>query len=121
LKNLFKILFFTTLIVVSYLAFSPYIQDYPKIFLISDKLNHFLAFITLTTLLLLAYPIKRYVAGLMMLSYGATVELIQAFLPYRSAEALDLIVDILAILSALALYSFLKTFRGSVEEAFLDG
>ena len=60
----------------------------------SDKLNHFLAFLVLAIALRGAFPTLRAIgaAGLCV-AYGALIEIVQAFLTYRSAEWGDLAAD----------------------------
>jgi hypothetical protein len=61
-----------------------------------DKSNHLLVFSVLTILGLRAYSQARIVgAGLLL--YGIGIELLQAFLPYRSSEWSDVVADGLGI------------------------
>ena len=85
----------------------------------SDKLLHFLAFYTLAFLLDFAFPKSRFgvLKIIILIGYGGLIEVVQSFLPYRSAELADLITDIIGI-SAYALtipilrrFSFIQQYR----------
>ena len=97
-------LFWSALALITFLALMPWTQELPRPFQWSDKLNHFAAFVVLVWSLKAAYPLKNWQAWLWMLVYGAAIESIQSFLPWRSAEWADLAVDALAALTGLLLY-----------------
>jgi VanZ family protein len=99
-----KALFLSVLAGITLLALMPWSGALPGPFHWSDKLNHFAAFVLLTLLLLNAYRIDRLRSVLWMILYGAVIEGIQAFLPWRSAEWSDLAVDALAALSGVWLW-----------------
>ena len=65
----------------------------------SDKELHFLAFCTLAVLLDFAFPRSRF--GLFkilpLIGYGILIEIVQSYLPYRSAELADVFADIVGI------------------------
>lgn len=70
----------------------PYVQH-------SDKLNHMMAFFILAGLTKGAMPTKRLgLRWLVLLSYALLIELIQSFLPYRFADTLDFVADVIGIL-----------------------
>jgi VanZ family protein len=111
-KRYYKIVFLITTLVVFYLAItasdtswlnSPY----------EDKINHFMAFFTLSLLLNRASsrPMARIRNVIALLSFGIFIEYVQSFLPYRDASMLDVLADLCGILlfqSALTLYRFTK-------------
>ena len=66
-----------------------------------DKLLHFSAFLILTFFMDLSIkkPLLLSKAALFFLiSYAFLIELVQYFLPYRSAEVFDFVLDLLGIL-----------------------
>ena len=78
-----------------------------------DKLEHLLAFgafvwVIELALLELGTRRRRTLAVLVSCSCGLVLELVQSALPHRSAEALDLVADVLGALIAAAL-SFLAS------------
>ncbi len=63
----------------------------------ADKIQHFVAFAAVSFLFRLAYPQnpgKAYFAAFIL---GGAVELVQAMIPWRSAEWLDLLADSMGI------------------------
>jgi len=65
----------------------------------SDKGLHCLAFCTFAFLLDFAFPRSRF--GLFkilpLIGYGILIEIVQSYLPYRSAELADVFADIVGI------------------------
>ncbi len=109
-----KFIFWSIFIVVTLLAIIPTYEPLPEVVSLSDKLNHFAAFITLFTLHTLAYPtVSLQNRGLWLLFYGIGIEGIQSFLPTRSASIEDIAVDALAILAAMAMQTLLLRLRPS--------
>lgn len=108
----FKVAFFITGVAVFYLAIMP--SHSLKIDLgLWDKLNHFLAFFTLSVLLnrsSSSYE-KRFRNVMSLITFGIFIELSQAFTSYRSSSVYDLLADIIAIFTFQLLYSFYKYFR----------
>lgn len=100
----FRIAFAATLVVVSYLAFTP--AEHKVSHLVSDKLNHMAAFLVLAALLDFSLPRVEFTvakAGA-LLGYGLLIEIVQYFLPFRQFSLLDLAVDALG----LAAYALLR-------------
>jgi VanZ family protein len=64
-----------------------------------DKILHFLAFGALALLLDYSFSRNRFgaVKIISLILYGLALEVVQSFLPYRSASAADLFADILGI------------------------
>lgn len=77
----------------------------------NDKTEHFLAFAFLGLLARLGWPHLSYgkVWLPLLALYGAAIEVIQSFLPYRSAEFLDFLADFFGIVLVWWL-SLLKRF-----------
>ena len=88
---------------MSYNAFAPPEQVTAPA--LSDVVLHTGAFIVLTGLLLAAYPrLRQELSALLLLFYGAGIEVVQAQLPLRSAEWQDFAVDLFGILAGLLIY-----------------
>ncbi len=111
--------FWFPLLVCTYLALVPEPPDNP-VFRTSDVILHAAAFTYLTFALVLTgttrtvsgqdVPFNRGIAikaFLVMLGYGVLLELVQSFIPERSAELKDLAVDGLGIAAGLLLASAL--------------
>jgi VanZ family protein len=93
-----RALLFVLIAVVSYLALSP--KPPPGVDLGWDKLNHALAFTTLAFAASLGQPGPLrtrlvWLAGL--LAFGGLIEILQLFVPGRSAEWADLLADAVGI------------------------
>jgi VanZ family protein len=58
-----------------------------------DKANHALAFAVLAMLGCWSYPGRAAAVLLGLFAYGGLIELLQALVPYRTAESLDLLAD----------------------------
>jgi VanZ family protein len=70
----------------------------------SDKLNHWLAFFLWA--ILLRYSFKESYWGIFFYSvfFGAFIEILQYFLPYRTAEYGDFVADIFGALCGMFIY-----------------
>jgi VanZ family protein len=92
-RLLFRIALMITLLAITYLAFTR--PDHPVVPNISDKLNHLLAFYVLAFLLDFSFPSSELGAGkfFVLLVYGLFIEVVQFFLPDRTASLLDLLAD----------------------------
>lgn len=100
----FRLVFWTALIVCTYLALSPSPPQLP-VFKLGDVVLHGAAFVVLSVGLLLAYPRRRrWEAFWLLLCYGAGIELVQSLEPERTAEFKDLAVDVIGIVCGLALH-----------------
>lgn len=80
-------------------------QGAPMPLPISDVLLHAFAFTYLTAALGLVHypPARRWPVALWMLCYGVALEVLQSFIPERSAEVKDVIVDAVGIVLGLGL------------------
>lgn len=65
----------------------------------NDKLNHFLAFAVMAFLLDRSWRLPLLLQLLALLGFGIMIELVQSELPYRSADGLDLLADLVGALS----------------------
>ena len=97
--NLYRTIFITLVILISYLAFIPSSggSDVPYF----DKVVHFLAFFILMFFLDLSTtrPLEVHfglISCLFLFALG--IEIVQYNLPYRSAELFDFLADLLGML-----------------------
>ena len=106
--------FFLPLLVCTYLALIPDTPD-NAVFRLGDVLLHAAAFTYLTFALCLmliadsreAFPAPAVRVFLLMLGYGIFLEVAQGFIPERSAELKDLVVDTFGIVLGLMLAALL--------------
>lgn len=82
-----------------------------------DKVLHFFAFGALAFLVDFAFPRSRFgaVKIILLILYGLAIEVVQSFLPYRSASAADLLTDIGGICTyalSIPLLKRLQMYRG---------
>jgi len=110
-----RTIFWVAMGAITFLALMPWSQELPKPFRIWDKLNHFAAFVTLSWLLLLAYRPATWITIGSLTLYGAIIEGIQYFLPWRSADWTDLATDALAAATGVLLWRLLM--RGALRDA----
>ena len=68
-----------------------------------DKLNHVAAFAALAVTASLGFARAWARVGVSLLAYGALIEVVQAFIPNRSADWDDLLADAIGIALGLAL------------------
>jgi VanZ family protein len=94
-RTLFKVLFLTALVVGTVLALIPSSGMGVKHL---DKVQHALAFFSLAALLDMA-SLRRFWQWKvpLLLGYGAMIEVLQAFLPWRSFSVADWFADALGI------------------------
>ncbi len=108
-KAFFKTTFLLTTVAVFYLAVTA---NAPSLFdgNYEDKFNHLTAFFTLS--LLLNRSSSQYDARIhnvtALLLFGIFIELVQYFIPYRDASALDVVADLTGI---LLFQTLLNTYR----------
>jgi len=111
-KFYFKSIFFVAAFTIFYLALAPSESIWLD-FGLGDKFNHFLAFFTLSLLLnrsSSSYE-KRLRNVIALFLFGVLIEIVQAFVAYRSASTHDLLADLLGILTFQALYSLYRWIR----------
>lgn len=106
--SLYRWGFAIALTAITYLALAP--QDFPATEGVSDKLNHFAAFLTLSWLADFSWPgssfnLKKISA---LLGYGILLEIIQWTLPHRMFSLLDIGADLLGIAAYIGLVTLLK-------------
>lgn len=79
----------------------------------NDKVQHIVAFVTLSVLASLAYPKAGLVRiGLLLSFYGAAIEVLQAIpVLHRDSSFWDWVADTVAVVGALALVHVFLRFR----------
>ncbi len=80
------ILYSAIILIISIIPTSSAVGGY-------DKLKHFLAFFLFVILLRYSWKINFLVSIIITVAFGGFIELIQAFIPYRSCDILDLAAD----------------------------
>lgn len=104
--NLFRCLLLGYLVLLFFLATKSGLNFPVQVW---DKLKHAGAFFVLSTLMLPAFPrlslTKRCVFAL---AFGALIELVQYFLPYRQANGLDLLANAVGMVAFESFYAIGK-------------
>ncbi|OGW36449.1 MAG: hypothetical protein A2010_17185 [Nitrospirae bacterium GWD2_57_9] len=100
--NLYRTLLVLALAAISYLATTREVAIMEDM---NDKVSHMLAFFVLSLLVDGSWPTLRFGAAKVfsLFGYGLFIEIVQHFLPRRSASLLDLAADGAAILLYLSL------------------
>ncbi|MEO5331780.1 MAG: VanZ family protein [Magnetococcus sp. YQC-5] len=102
-NNICKLIFWSCLIVVNLLAILPG-EKIPNIFIFNiwDKGQHFIAFFILALLGSWIFPWRTLNLVIFLLLFGAGIECMQYFIPWRTAELFDFLADMLGILAGVA-------------------
>lgn len=106
-RLLFKFILVISLIIISALAFMKGVDSPLK----NDKLEHFAAFASLA---FIAHHATRAGFGaqlFLLLGYGAWIELVQYFLPYRTSAVNDFMADISGVCTYHACYQVYEWMR----------
>jgi len=109
-KRLYQIAFWSAITVIMALAVTP--QGVKLARHMSDKLNHFAAFLVLSYLGDRAYEKPFVSIGICLVLFGLFIEAIQFFLPYRKFSPLDMLANICGILLYAAIKYWVESFRG---------
>jgi VanZ family protein len=88
---MFKIIFWIYAGLILYLSFIPTTQIVKVSYF--DKIEHCVAFVIFTFLLKRSYHIGSKYVIIYAVLFGAFIEFVQYFLPYRSADVADLLAD----------------------------
>ena len=109
-KKYYKLAFFTAVLGILVLAVIP---NGGGIDTGWDKANHFIAFFTLSLLLNRASSTAhaRIRNALSLVAFGMLIEVIQAFLSYRSADYHDVIADSIGIIIFQGTLSLYRLYR----------
>ncbi len=99
-----------TVLAIFYLATTSVDHTIQSTF--SDKFNHLIAFIVLSLLAHIAYPVTQKIKwAVALFGYGLLIEVVQYFLPHREFSLLDLVTDLSGIICYLVVfYSFVARF-----------
>jgi len=90
--TLFRVLLVAALLTISFLALTR--LSIPVAKHINDKVNHVIAFFVLALLVDHAFPAWSFrTTVLALIAYGLSIEIAQAYLPYRSCSLFDLGAD----------------------------
>jgi len=112
-----KILFYVSLAAILVLAVIPHPDRLPDIARLSDKLNHFAAFLVLAALIDLCHPEKRWVWKILFLGgYGIGIEVVQLLIPYRDFSLGDMGAD----LAGATVYFMLKSVREMIKRGHTE-
>ena len=90
---------FAGLLLVCLIAFNPHTRGLPSTGW--DKLNHMLAFTSLGLAAWWAYPTRRWLGLGSLLAFGVLIEVVQTQIPGHTAEAADVLADLLGLAMAL--------------------
>jgi VanZ family protein len=99
--GLFRLGFFSALLLISYLSFSQIEgSSFHILSFFNDKLEHAAAFFTLAFLLDFAWPRQAWdqTKWLPLLGYGLLIEIVQHFIPFREFSLWDLTADALGLM-----------------------
>ena len=89
---------------LSWLGFADIIPHSSKSSLLNDKLLHMCVFFIMTIWLSGQYTFDSFKKiGFLLFLFGVFIEIIQFLLPYRNAELLDLLANILGIFIAIVI------------------
>ena len=102
--NLFIFLLITiiSLVPLSWLGFADIIPHHSQSSLLNDKLLHMCVFFIITIWLSGQYTFDSFKKiGFLLFLFGVFIEIIQFVLPYRDAELLDLLANLLGIFIAI--------------------
>lgn len=92
-----RVLFLTTLLLVTDLALQPGLPTPPEIFG-PDKIEHIMAFFVLTALARMGWPRRAWTSAILMFAYGVGIEIAQAMTTVgRNASAADVVADVIGI------------------------
>jgi VanZ family protein len=96
--RIWRALFFSALLGVTFLALLPAEQLTLPLFSVWDKAQHAIAFAALSVLGFMAFKERRFTVVLALSSYGILIELAQMWTGWRSGEWSDALADLLGIL-----------------------
>ncbi len=106
-RSTFRVIFWLAVVVAYVAAVLP--QNLaPTVPQLSDKAHHIFAFVVLGLLLRLAYKINYWYGLLVLIGFGAFIELSQYYTPSRVAEFKDIVADMFGAFIGLKFYKYLR-------------
>lgn len=94
--------------ILGYMTLAP-TKDVPGAELVWDKAEHSVAWAVLTASGLVLSTKRRWAIGVFAFGFGATIEVLQTFLPLgRDGEVSDLVADSLGIVAAYLLWGLAR-------------
>ena len=107
---IFRYLFWVTIIFITFLSLKEISQEIIPGLPFIDKLIHFFVYFFLSFLLFKGYTQKFSPRLLIVLLffYGTSIEILQGFTVYRSAEITDLIANFFGISFGILMYKYLS-------------
>jgi len=111
-SKILKFIFIFYIFLIAFLSFYPFPPESPT----SDKLNHFTAFFVLAILYRVSFKGGYWANFFIAVIYGAFIEFVQSFLPYRSAEYADFVADIFGALCGMFLAFVLEIGKSIMKE-----
>ena len=105
MNKIYKILFYTCLISIEFLATTTLkIEVVESIW---DKANHFIAFFVLYILLSLAYKkFKTITKFILLVLFGMQIEIVQHFIDGRYFSLMDVVADTIGIILGILFYKY---------------
>jgi len=113
LRLFFRVVFFSLLFIIAYIAFLPNYDALPNFTSLSDIFNHFIAFFVLAIFLDFGFSPAYTHIFISLCLYGLFIECVQYFLPNRAFDLLDIAVDI----SGIMMYLVIKVGFDKVESS----
>ena len=111
-QTLFRILFWLLLAIILFISLLP-AAEAPTVFA-NDKLNHGLAFFTLSMMARLLWArTHAAILFILLVAFGGAIELLQLAMGFgRDADWIDFAADILAILLGIGAGKLFWSFKG---------
>jgi VanZ family protein len=106
LRTLFRAGFAASVLLVVVLSVLP--QEVVPVFRISDKVAHFIAYAAIAALGVLGFQGAAGGVVIGVVALGGALEVVQAYIPGRSAELLDFVVDVVGVAAGYLLARLLR-------------
>ncbi len=108
MKKLYRLIFFTSIIITGYLSIvsASDIPAFAALGFISDKIVHSLVyFLIALSGLYSGFRFSNFLFLTLVFSFGFLIEMIHYFHPYRYFELADLVANLVGILLALFIFT----------------
>jgi len=99
---------------VTFFALFPWASHPVSAMQWEDKVQHFLAFSVLASLIGFFWDMRGMRLTFLLLSYGLLIELLQMFIPGHIASFLDMLANLVGIYSGLSILFFVNWVRMTV-------